>query len=150
MTYAGFLQRLSGGLIDGIIFLFLTSFFMRGHQDEPLLSVMILVISLVVALLIIAVLTVRYSGSPGNLLVNCQVVDASTGNPLTFKQAVHRSIGLYLTVASLGLGFLWALVDKNRQAIHDRLAKTVVISNGLIDRFDESQKSLHQLLSEVR
>lgn len=150
MTYAGFLQRLGGGLIDGVIFLFLTSFFMQGHQDQPMIGILMLIVSLVVALLIVAVLTVRYSGSPGNLLVNCQVVDAATGNPVTFKQAIHRSIGLYITVASLGLGFLWALVDKNRQAIHDRLAGTVVVSNGLIDRFDESQKSLRQLLSEVR
>ena len=82
--------------------------------------------------------------------MNCQIVDADTGNPITFKQSLHRSIGLFWTLASFGLGLLWILFDKNNQALHDKIANTIVVYNSTIDMFDESQKTLQQLISEVR
>jgi len=150
MTYASFLQRISGVLIDSIIFLFIVSFFTRGHENDPVFVSFILITSILVALIFFVFVTVRYSGSPGTLLLNCQVVDAKTGNPVTTKQAIRRSLWLFLTIASFGIGLLWILFNKQKQALHDKLSNTIVVHNGTLDRFDESQKTLKQLLSEVR
>lgn len=150
MAYASFLQRISSATIDVLIFAFILSFIVKGGADDPLLLVVSLLPSVVVLLFLVAILSVRYSGTPGNLLLNCQIVDADSGNPITFKQSLHRSIGLFWTLASFGLGLLWILFDKNNQALHDKIANTIVVYNSTIDMFDESQKSLQQLISEVR
>jgi len=150
MTYASFLQRIGSALIDGLIFLFIVSFVTQGHENDPVMVSIVFLLSIFIALMLMAFVAVRYSGSPGNLLLNCQVVDAKTGNPVSVKQALHRSLGLFWTIATFGIGLLWILFNKKKQALHDRLSGTVVVYNGTLDRFDESQKTLKQLLSEVR
>ena len=150
MTYASFLQRISGALIDSVIFLFVVSFLLRGQQDDPQAAGLYFFGVLIAALMFAAIVSVRYSGTPGNLLLNCQIVDARTGRSISMKQSVRRSLGIFLTLATLGIGFLWILVSKNKQALHDKISGTVVVYNGTLDRFDESQKTLRQLLSEVR
>jgi len=42
-------------------------------------------------------------------------------------QAVHRYVLAWLSVAALGAGFLWALFDRDRQFLHDRLAGTAIV-----------------------
>lgn len=49
------------------------------------------------------------------------------GKPLNVMRAIARYLAALLSVATLGLGFLWALVDRNRQFLHDRLAGTKVV-----------------------
>ena len=82
--------------------------------------------------------------------MGCQVVDADSGERITVKQAVVRYFGYFVSIFTLGLGFLWVAWDKRKQGFHDKMANTVVVYNGTVDVFDESQKSLSQLISEVR
>ena len=42
-------------------------------------------------------------------------------------RCVLRWIGYLLSAASLGLGFLWAAIDADRQGWHDKLARTCVV-----------------------
>jgi len=49
------------------------------------------------------------------------------GAPVGTGRAVHRYALAILGSAALGLGFLWALVDRDRQFLHDRLAGTALI-----------------------
>lgn len=150
MTYAGFWRRVGAALIDSIIYsLFLAILFGRNYVESDFWSFEGMV-SNVVALLLTVTLWVRYSGTPGKLLVGCQVVDASTGDPVTFKQGLIRYLGYFVSVMTFGLGFLWIIWDKKKQGFHDKLANTVVVRNGTVDLFDESQKTLAQLISEVR
>lgn len=55
------------------------------------------------------------------------VVRAADGGPLLLFQAVHRFLLAVLSTLALGLGFLWAFVDKERQFLHDRLAGTAIV-----------------------
>ena len=48
------------------------------------------------------------------------------------------------------LGFLWVARDKRKQAFHDKIANTVVLYKSGIETDDESQKSLEQLMGELR
>jgi uncharacterized RDD family membrane protein YckC len=49
------------------------------------------------------------------------------GAPLATGRAVHRYLLAIIGTAALGLGFLWALVDRDRQFLHDRLAGTALV-----------------------
>lgn len=55
----------------------------------------------------------------------------SEGGPLTPARALHRYLLALLSLLALGLGFLWALVDRDRQFLHDRLAGTQIVDAGL-------------------
>jgi uncharacterized RDD family membrane protein YckC len=48
------------------------------------------------------------------------------GSPVNVARAIHRYAIALLGTAALGLGFLWALVDRDRQFLHDRLSGTVL------------------------
>ena len=150
MTYAGFWRRAGAMIIDSIIYtIFLALLFGRDYVEADFWSLQGMV-SNIVSLLLVVTLWVRYSGTPGKLLVGCQVVDATTGDPINFKQGVIRYLGYFVSVLTLGIGFLWVIWDKQKQGFHDKLANTVVVYNGTVDLFDESQKTLTQLISEVR
>ena len=47
--------------------------------------------------------------------------------PITIKQAWQRYALASASLLALGLGFLWALVDKEEFFLHDRLMKTRLI-----------------------
>jgi uncharacterized RDD family membrane protein YckC len=49
------------------------------------------------------------------------------GCPMDLFHAVHRYVIAVLGFCAVGLGFLWALVDRDGQFLHDRLAGTAVI-----------------------
>jgi uncharacterized RDD family membrane protein YckC len=49
------------------------------------------------------------------------------GQPLGMARAIHRYLIALLGIAALGLGFLWAVFDRDRQFLHDRLAGTALV-----------------------
>jgi uncharacterized RDD family membrane protein YckC len=49
------------------------------------------------------------------------------GAPVGTGRAIHRYAIAILGTAALGLGFLWALIDRDRQFLHDRLAGTALV-----------------------
>lgn len=51
-------------------------------------------------------------------------VESSDGGPVPLGRAVRRYLLALLGAAALGIGFLWALVDRDGQFMHDRLAGT--------------------------
>ena len=49
------------------------------------------------------------------------------GMPVSLPRAMHRYVLAVLGLMALGLGFLWALWDRDRQFLHDRLAGTALV-----------------------
>ena len=49
------------------------------------------------------------------------------GAPLRPLQAILRYMAAWLSTALLGAGVLWALVDSERQFLHDRIAGTRIV-----------------------
>jgi uncharacterized RDD family membrane protein YckC len=49
------------------------------------------------------------------------------GAAVNLARAVHRYVIALLGTAALGSGFLWALVDRDRQFLHDRLSGTALV-----------------------
>jgi uncharacterized RDD family membrane protein YckC len=50
------------------------------------------------------------------------------GDALTLRQASLRYVLASAGLLLLGVGFLWALVDPERQFLHDRLGGTRIVS----------------------
>ena len=50
------------------------------------------------------------------------------GSPLSRTRALLRYVGALASVATLGLGFAWAVVDRESQFLHDRLAGTRLVT----------------------
>lgn len=70
----------------------------------------------------------RKGQTPGKKLLNVQAVHSQTGTIPGFgKMFIREVVGKFISGLFLGLGYFWALFDKNNQAWHDKLAGTVVI-----------------------
>ena len=150
MNYAGFGRRLSAALIDSVIYSVLISLLIGPAYANPNLQTFEGVVGAVIMSVATIALWVRYQGTPGKLLLGCQIVDANSGEPMSYKQAVIRYLGYFVSLMTLFVGFLWIAWDKRKQGFHDKMANTVVVFNGVVDIFDESQKTLDQLISELR
>jgi uncharacterized RDD family membrane protein YckC len=56
-----------------------------------------------------------------------RLVRADTGGPVSPARAAHRYALAVLGLAAAGLGFAWALFDRDRRFLHDRLAGTEIV-----------------------
>src|SRR5438128_11905884 len=66
--------------------------------------------------------------TPGKKLMGLQVVDHQTGAIPGFgKMFVREIVGRFISAFFSGLGYFWAIFDKNSQAWHDKIAGTVVL-----------------------
>ena len=93
---------------------------------------------------------INFVGTPGKLLLGCQVVDADSFEVMNTRQAFVRFVAYLASMLPLMLGFLWVLKDSRKQGFHDKIANTVVLYNANIEADDESRKSLNQLIGEAR
>jgi len=64
--------------------------------------------------------------TPGKRFMGLEITDLD-GNPVNAERAFLRMLFRLLTVSTLMLGYLAVLFTKRRQALHDLLAKTVVM-----------------------
>lgn len=137
--YAGFWRRLGASLIDTLLFgILIGALWALGIIDMPKNNMVpapqmhdesplgILLQNMLPALVTIF-FWVRFLGTPGKLLLGCQVVDARTGARLGTGQAILRYLAYFVSSLPLGLGFFWIAWDKRKQGFHDKIAKTVVI-----------------------
>lgn len=51
-------------------------------------------------------------------------VESVDSQPLRFPQAALRYLLAWISLLAGGLGYAWALIDRDRQFLHDRLART--------------------------
>lgn len=74
---------------------------------------------------------VHYWHSGGQTLAmqtwGIRVVDATQDNPPDWRRALLRYVLSWPSVLFCGAGLIWALFDRERQFLHDRLAGTRVI-----------------------
>ena len=77
-----------------------------------------------------------WRASPGKRLMGCVCIDRSGVAPRLQKLALHGLLRL-LSLALLGLGHLWAIIDTQRMTLYDRFAGVIVVREDAIGR-DES------------
>lgn len=64
----------------------------------------------------------------GQRVSGTMVVDAVTDDRIGYGRAVLRTVALIASALCLGLGFAWALVDRNGRTWHDLASRTRVVS----------------------
>ncbi len=154
--YGGFLLRLGAALIDSLLFSMLSlcllylvygpAYFQSLSNPDGMAASggsLGFMIDWMLPLAITVFCWLRFLGTPGKLLLGCQVVDARSGRSLGLGQALLRYLGYFVSALPLGLGFLWIIWDKRKQGFHDKIAGTVVVLE------DESQRSLADLEREL-
>jgi len=169
VQYAGFLRRLAATLIDTLILLivltpllyfFTQGSYFPGFNPEGDITAQLanlefdwnyLLINDFLPMILVIFFWVRFRGTPGKQLMDCQVVDATTFDNLRVGQSILRYAGYFVSMLPLGLGFLWIIWDKKKRGFHDFIAHTVVIrlaSNHAAA--EEADKSVEQLMKELK
>ena len=136
VKYAGFWIRLGAVLIDlmvmGVV-LYIPSTVIYGSEywvgDQFFYGFWDLIFSYVLPLVGTIWFWLRFSGTPGKMALKLKIVDADTGNKLTFGQAIGRYFAYILSAIPFFLGYIWVGFDKRKQGWHDKLAGTIVIRN---------------------
>ena len=150
LQYAGFWRRFLATLIDSFLFSIILLIIFGPVVMNAGIFTPIGLLQTAVSMVITIVFWMKLTGTPGKLLLSCHVVDAETFRPLTLKQSVIRYVAYLASILPLMLGFVWIAFDKHKQGFHDKIAHTVVLYDAQITVDDESQKSLQQIMSEVR
>ena len=71
-------------------------------------------------------LTRNNGQTPGKIIMKIRVIKTD-GSPISDSDAVIRFIGTLINYIGC-IGWLWALIDTNRQGWHDKLAQTYVVN----------------------
>ena len=64
--------------------------------------------------------------TPGKSLMGIRVI-AVDGSTVSIGAAIVRYLGYFLSAIPFGLGYLWVIFDGDKQAWHDKLARTYVV-----------------------
>jgi len=81
-------------------------------------------------------LAAAFGATPGKRLLSIRAV-APDGGALTPARSFLRAFGYFLSIATFGLGFLWALLSRDKRALEDYLGASRVIrtrQKGLSER----------------
>ena len=84
-------------------------------------------IDLVLSFLYFTLLWSYIGASLGQRLLGMRVVDAATGQPITFGKAAVRWLGLILSFVVCFVGVIWVAFDARKQGWMDKIAGTVVV-----------------------
>ena len=135
-AYAGFWRRLFAYTLDSIlitalfILMLLLIDYVAPNANTSRLEV-------IYNILVIFVTWVYYANSEsgshqatfGKRALGLKVCDES-GNRLTFGRASGRFFGKFISGLILGIGFLMVAFTKQKQGLHDQMAKALVIRTG--------------------
>jgi len=132
--YAGFWIRAGASVIDALLFMIVLlplMFFIYGEEyftsEDLVVGAADLILNYILPIVIIIWFWLRFQATPGKMATKLTILDASTGGPMNFRQAIIRYIGYIISTLPLGLGYIWVGFDKRKQGWHDKLANTVVI-----------------------
>jgi uncharacterized RDD family membrane protein YckC len=135
MHYATWSRRARALFIDSIWWTAIVLFVPLGPSLDDLMTagdpgaslLMWALVGQCIPIVVTGVLWAVWGTSPGKRATRICIVDADTGQPMSVKQATLRTLGYLLTFSICGAGFLWVLFNSRKQALHDRMANTVVI-----------------------
>jgi uncharacterized RDD family membrane protein YckC len=64
----------------------------------------------------------------GMMAMKIKLVRTDGEYPIGYTRGFLRFIGMIISALLIGLGFLWILIDKNNQGLHDYIADTYVVA----------------------
>ena len=127
-------KRIAGGVIDLLVVAFAATPFAaiieltNGNWSDVRVAASMGGVVVVLTFLYITAATALAGRTWGMSLVALRTVDAETGTAPTTGQCARRAIGYMLSLATLGIGLLYAFFDAEGRAVHDHLSGTIVIT----------------------
>lgn len=143
IKYAGFWVRYIANVIDGLIlsipigiivllllFLFAWPLIPAGGKQpnvSPWINIMIRLVAALLGWCYFIIMTKKYQATFGKKAVGIKVV-SDKSEELTWGQLILReTIGKLLSAIILYIGYIMAGFTERKQALHDKIAKTVVV-----------------------
>jgi uncharacterized RDD family membrane protein YckC len=130
---APIVSRVVGSVIDLLVVAFASSPFAaiieltNGDWSDVRVASSMGGIIVTVMFLYLTVSTALAGRTWGMSLLSIRAVDANTGLPPTTKQSIGRALLYMISLASFGLGILYALFDAESRTAHDHLSGTAVV-----------------------
>lgn len=127
-------KRIAGGVVDLLVVGFAATPFAaiieltNGNWADVRVAASMCGIVVVLMFLYLMAATALAGRTWGMSLVSLRTVDAVTGMAPTTGQCVRRAIGYMFSLATLGVGLLYAFFDAEGRAAHDHLSGTIVIT----------------------
>ncbi|HVS82409.1 MAG TPA: RDD family protein [Pyrinomonadaceae bacterium] len=130
---AGLGRRMIAGLLDLLVVaLLLTPIaagieFAEGLWSDPRVIGLMGGIALVLMFSYLTVSIALTGRTLGLRLLSLRTIDVRTGLIPTGGQSMKRAVGYIFSLATFGLGIVYALIDSDGRTIHDRFSKTIVV-----------------------
>jgi len=130
---AGFGRRIITGSFDLIVAGLLAAPFATaiefadGDWSNPRIVGLMTGIALVLMFLYLTSSIALTGRTLGMRLFSLRTIDLRTGLIPTGGQSIKRALGYMFSLAFLGIGIIYAVVDRDRRTAYDRFSKTIVI-----------------------
>lgn len=145
---AGFLRRMGAMIYDSLLLtaVWLTTlFFMVAANNSAVGGALLQTVLFLESFVFFAFFWLRNRKTLGMLAWHLELqpnsVAGPDGNPvippLTLKQVTLRFLGACLSIACLGLGYLWILIDPQKRSWADLLSGTRIVR--IANQFVENQ-----------
>jgi uncharacterized RDD family membrane protein YckC len=116
---AGFWIRIAALGLDALLVAIVLSILTQPHGDPPRFELL--------GLAAYGAAMWKWKNTTvGGIICDLKVVRLD-GRPIDWGTAVVRALSCFLSLAVVGLGFLWIAFDQEHQAWHDKIAGTVVV-----------------------
>ena len=126
---AGFMARAASSVIDGILLALIGAILLSilAQMGERFGSQLLEFVGFALPIAYYWYFWTRRGGqTPGKFALSIRVIKAD-GSEIADVDALIRAIGYHVSALFFGLGFVWAIFDKNNQTWHDKLARTYVV-----------------------
>ena len=145
VKYGGFWIRLLARLIDSAIFsvisivavlIFYLQLGINSLTDITVGVILFIVLYIIAYALYFIVMNAVYGKTLGKIVTGLIIRREEDLGKLTIGKSIGRFFALeFISNIALGLGYLWAAWDPQKQSWHDKLARTVVVyENTLVKR----------------
>ena len=130
---AGVWRRMIAGLLDLFVVAGISApiaagiEFAKGQWSDPRVIGLTAGIALAVMFSYLTVSIALTGRTLGMRLLSLRTIDVRTGLIPTGSQAMKRAVGYIFSLATFGIGIIYALVDREGRTMHDRFSKTIVI-----------------------
>jgi len=132
-------SRLGAFLLDGLVFLTLLLFICvigiivgvsvnRFYHDYGLEAFLIVFFGAGFGYLVFSLWFLARGQTPGKWLVDIRAADKRDGSkPGLVRMLLRETLGKWVSGCFFGLGWFWAIWDRDAQAWHDKIVRTVVL-----------------------
>jgi uncharacterized RDD family membrane protein YckC len=144
MQYAGFWVRFWASIVDSIIWTpLLLLIYLKFTFDAILmgaeqgLAFLYFLVSVITPWLYTALFEAgKWQATPGKRLLGVYVTDMN-GQRISFGRASGRYFSKFISSLIFGIGYIIAGLTQNKQALHDKIASTLVYRGKLEEHIDQ-------------